>query len=417
MFRKGKIALAAFVAAAMMVPLAACGGGNEADADGKVTITYFSWNNEKQMKPIVKAFEKANPDIKVDMSTAQGSANDYIQTLTTRIAGDQTPDVFHMSTENRNEIMDAGVARDITNEPFMKHIDDSYKKLFTRDGKVYGYSPTAWAGGIIYNKDLLKQVGYDTVPKTLEEFNQLGKKLQAAGITPYMEDLSVASTSFQPMLGGYYAGQGIKTNDDDIYNNKKTMSDVWTPVLKQWKTMVDSGTLPKETVGVSSDQIKQQFLTGKLAMYRSGPWDAPDLNESGINYGFAAFPAVEGGEQMVGGGPDSPYAISAKTEGKKLKAAEKFLAFIDSAEGEKLLEKNLGAISISSTYKANVDEHFADVYNDYIAKGKMYWVDWPSAGTVMTQEMTSQWQLMVQGQASPADVTKALDAKWQANAK
>ncbi|KFI92961.1 ABC transporter substrate-binding protein [Bifidobacterium stellenboschense] len=405
-----KMLVAAAATVAMIVPLAACGGG--AADSGKTTITYFSWNNEKMMSPIVKAFEEANPDIKVEMSAAQGQATDYAQTLTTRVAGGQVPDVFHMSIETRNEVLDAGLARDITNEDFVKNLPKSQTDLYTRDGKVYGMSPTAWIGGIVYNKDLLKEVGYDSVPETLDEFIDLGKKLQEKNITPYMEDMSVVSGSFQPMLGGYYAKQGIETSKWPELDEGGKFSEQWTPVLKQWTKLVDSGTLPKETVGVSADQIKQNFMTGQLAMFRSGPWDFADLDSSGVDYGVAAFPAVDGGQPYVGGGPDSPFVISSKAEGAKLDAAKKFVAFMNSEAGLKLEEKYINQISVSPEYKADVAPQLKDLYDKYITKGDFYWSNWSRDGNVMGQEMASQFQLLVQGQASVDDVTKALDAKW-----
>lgn len=407
---------AAVAAVAMLAPLAACGGGSTSDA-GKTTITYFSWNNEKMMKPVVEAFEKANPDIKVEMSTAQGQANDYAQTLTTRVAGGQVPDVFHMSIETRNEILDAGLARDITGEDFVKNLPSTSTDLYTRDGKVYGMAPTAWVGVIVYNKDLLKKVGYDTVPETLDEFIDLGKKLQAAGITPYMEDPSVVSGSFQPMLGGYYAEQQTKTSEWPEMDEGAKFSKAWKDVLGQWKELVDSGTLPKETVGVSADQIKQNFMTGQLAMFRSGPWDFADLNSSGVDFAAAPFPGVDGGKPYVGGGPDSPFVISSKIDGDKLEAAKKFLSFMNSEEGLKLEEKNLGQISISPEYKANVAPQLQDVYDKYITNGDFYWVNWTRSGTVMGQEMASQFQLLMQGQSSVDQVLEALDNKWAAAAK
>ncbi|NEG89787.1 extracellular solute-binding protein [Bifidobacterium aerophilum] len=227
-----------------------------------------------------------------------------------------------------------------------------------------------------------------------------------------MEDMSVVSGSFQPMLGGYYAKQGIKTSDWPEQDEGGTFAKQWTPVLEQWMKLVDSGTLPKENVGVSNDQIKQSFMTGQLAMFRSGPWDFADLDSSGVNYGMAAFPAVDGGQPYVGGGPDSPYVISSKIDGDKLKAAEKFLSFINSEEGLKLKEENIGQISISPAYKANVAPQLKDLYDKYVTNGDFYWVNWTRNGTVMGQEMASQFQLLVQGQSTIADVTKDLDAKW-----
>lgn len=63
--------VAGLASIAATASLAACGAGSSGSG-GKTTITYFSWNNEKTMTPIVQAFEKANPTVHVDISTAQG---------------------------------------------------------------------------------------------------------------------------------------------------------------------------------------------------------------------------------------------------------------------------------------------------------------------------------------------------------
>ncbi|MEU9652096.1 extracellular solute-binding protein [Streptomyces sp. NPDC048110] len=393
--------------------LAACGAdANNGGSDGQTTISYFSWNNEASMKEIIDTFEAENPDINIDFSAPTGTANDYAQTLMTRISGNQTPDVFHMSVETRNEIIEAGLARDVTDARFMEGIDPTASEMYTKGGKVYGMAPTAWAGVIVYNKDLLKQAGYDSVPKDLDGFIQLGKDLLDEGITPYMEDTSVTSGSFNPMLGGYYAASG-KT-DQTIFEGKTTFESDWTPLIEQWQRLVTEGVLPPSTVGVGADQIKQSFMTGDLAMFRSGPWDFADLGTSGVDYGTAPFPAFEGGEPFIGGGPDSPYVLSSKIGGDKLAAAEKFLAFLNSDEGLTLAEKSLNQISTSAKHDSNVAPQLEDVYQDYVKRGKYYWINWPASGNVMGSEIAAQFQLLIQGQATPADVAKALDAKWSA---
>lgn len=389
----------------------------DATSDEPVTITYFSWAPEAKFRPIIDKFEEKYPNITVDISSATGAANDYAQTLLTRIAGNQTPDVFHMSIETRTKIMGGGVAKDLTDEPFMTGRDPTGVALYTQDGKVYGMPLSGWMGAIIYNKDLLKQVGYDSVPDTMSEFIAMGKKLLDAGIQPYMDDPTVVSGSFIPMLGGWYAKQGITEADDVIFSGEKTFSEVWTPVIKQWNELITSGVMPKAVVGVNQDQIKQAFMTGQLAMYRSGAWDAGDLDSSGVNYAAAPFPAIDGGEPFVGGGPDSPYVISASLTGAKLAAAETFLAFMNSSEGLQLASENLGYTSTSANFDAQVPPQFEDVYKNYQKTGKYYWINWPKAGEVMGNDMTAQWQLLMQGQATPESVAETLQQTWTSATK
>ena len=103
----GKRMLALACAGAMLVPLAAC--GSDADA-GKIRLSYLSWDNEQTSKPYIDEFEKENPDIKIDFSYAPPTS-EYISTLQTRLVGNQAPDVFIITSENRDDLIDNATPR------------------------------------------------------------------------------------------------------------------------------------------------------------------------------------------------------------------------------------------------------------------------------------------------------------------
>ena len=404
--------------AGLSLSLAACGGQAKSDGSaepgkGSVKITYLAWDPADKMQVLVDAFEKANPDVKVEIQSAENSANGYAEVLKTRIAGDQAPDVFHMSTELRGDIMKGGFVKDLTNEPFMKTADKVAKEMYSLDGKQYGMSVSAWTGVIITNKSLLKQAGVsEQVPNNLKDFIEFSNKIKDSGVSPYMEEPNVVSGSFLPMLGGYLNQKGINDNNNPIWEGKQTFTELWLPVVQQWNQLVTSGVIPKEMVGLSGDQIKQQFLSGKLAMYRSGPWDFDDIKKANIDYGVAAFPAVEGGESWVGGGPDSPFAINAKIDDAKTKAAEKFLGFVNSEEGLKIYEKELGKLITSEGFKGTVDPVLEPLVKEYLQTGKYSWANWPKKADEMAKTMSDSFQQMELGQLTPEQVTKALDEKW-----
>ncbi|MFP3423306.1 sugar ABC transporter substrate-binding protein, partial [Bacillus sp. SIMBA_161] len=69
-------------------------------ADGKTTITFLSWTGEEQMTPILDAFSKAHPEIKVEVSYSPPVA-EYIQTLQTQVLSGIAPDVFLVAAENK----------------------------------------------------------------------------------------------------------------------------------------------------------------------------------------------------------------------------------------------------------------------------------------------------------------------------
>lgn len=157
-----KTVIAAVSAGAMLLPLAAC--GSDADA-GKTKISFLSWDNEQVMKPFIEEFEKENPDVAIDFSYAPPTA-EYIQTLQTRLVGNQAPDVFIITSENKNDLIDNGYVMDMTGKSYTEKLSQANKDFVSRDGKLYGQSISSWAAGIAYNKELLKQVGYDAVPST-----------------------------------------------------------------------------------------------------------------------------------------------------------------------------------------------------------------------------------------------------------
>jgi len=401
-----RLGVAAVIAAGALI-VTGCSGGSGDSADGGVTtLNYFTWNNEASMQPLVDAFEEANPDIKIELSSANNDPQAYSETLLARASGNQLPDVFHLSLETAAEIIDAGYAYDLAGQPALE--GSTPAPVFMRGGEVYGMSLSAWAGVIIYNTDLLAEVGYDSVPTDLEGFIELGEALNAAGTTPYLEDTNGPSGSFIPMVGGFYAASG--GSDEGVFDGEEGF-ETWIPVIEQWHGIVGT-VLPPEVVGVSGDQIKQNFMAGQVAMYRSGAWDFPDLKSAGITFSTAAFPAIDGGEAYVGGGADSPYSLSASLEGDKLDAALTFLQFLNSEEGLKLAEENLGQVSTSTNYDANVDPAIADVYKDYIQQGKFYWTQFPHDGSVMGAALAAQFQLLIQGQATPEEVAARLDAAW-----
>ena len=69
-FLMGKKAVAMIGAAAMLASVSACGGSGDtanggASSGGSTEITVWAW--EPTLKQVVADFEKANPDIKVNL--------------------------------------------------------------------------------------------------------------------------------------------------------------------------------------------------------------------------------------------------------------------------------------------------------------------------------------------------------------
>lgn len=291
--------IAAMAAAAMLVPLAACGGGSA--ADGKTTLSFFSNNSQDKYQPIIDAFEKANPDIKIDYSTTTGSQSGYQQTLQTRISGGNLADVYIVPPEALNDLVKGNYAKDLTNESFMDKIGDSAKKAYSVDGKVYAMGVSTWTNAWVYNKDLLKKVGYDSIPATWDEFLTMCGKLKAAGITPYLEPKDGLGNAVEGWIGAESAKQG-EALDARIDAGKDTFKNVYGKYYGEWDKLLKKNLMSSDVSGLSGDQVKSEFTAGRLAVYPSGPWDIDSFNETGLNYGFGPDPHAEQGRHPVRAG-------------------------------------------------------------------------------------------------------------------
>lgn len=369
----GKRMLALACAGAMLVPLAAC--GSDADA-GKIRLSYLSWGNEQTSKPYIDEFEKENPDIKIDFSYAPPTS-EYISTLQTRLVGNQAPDVFIITSENRDDLIDNGYAKDLTDESFMKNISQANKDFVGRDGKTYGMSITSWVSGIAYNKDLLKQVGYDEPPANWDDFLKLCKKLKNAGIEPFLEP-----------------------NADEL------------EAVKEYIRLYDEGGVTRDTVGISGDDMKTQFTNGQVAMIVDGAWDFATFEQAGMNWDFAPMPKLGDDYTQYAQGSASPaWAIYAKLEGDKLKAAEKFLTFLSSKWALQKHNDAGDAVTVDG-FDATVMTQCQKVYDQDIKTGKYYLhTNFYSKPDILKSELKAQNQQLVQGQITPDQYAKNIDAK------
>ena len=135
---------------------------------------------------MVKAFESANPDVKVKVDIVD--YNNYYTKLNTQLASGDAPDVFEVGYENfvsyaaKNTLKDLTpiIAKDTTFKP------EIYKGLaydsFKYSGKQYGVVESFSDVVLFYNKDLFdkKQVEYPKADWTWKQELEAAQKLTDA---------------------------------------------------------------------------------------------------------------------------------------------------------------------------------------------------------------------------------------------
>lgn len=405
--RTARRLLAATTVIAAAVALAGCSAG---PTDDRTVLTFFSWSNEEVMQPVIDAFEEENPAIRIEFSTAPPVA-EYISTLQNRLGSGTAADVFVIAAENKTNLIEGGFVTDLTDEPFMDVASEFNTATYAGpDGEAYGLSLSSWASGIVYNRDLLAEHGVTEFPTEWNDFVDLLQTLKDAGVVPFLESWQGFPTSLGSSVGLENDAQG-GTMDAAIFAGEQTFEDTWTAPLTPWDELLEQGLLSPDMVGLTGDQVRDEFVGGRVAMITTGPWDVATIREANpdLDFTFAGVPQ-EAGEPFFTGAASPGYAINSKA--KEPEAAKTFLSFLSSEEGVRIFQEQTNDMTTTSNYTPTIDESL-EVPFQALLEGKFYlpMISWPRYQDALYTDLVAQIQLMAQGQATPSDVGAALDAR------
>lgn len=401
------VAIAATVAAAAAV-LTGCSTSSAADSK---TVTFLSWDAQQTMQPIIKQFEKDNPGYTVKASYTP-PVTQYVQKLQTQLSSNTAPDVFIITAENKHQLMDDGFVKDLSGESWISNISTAAKDTYSKDGKVYGAATASWGGGILVNKDLLAKVGYTSAPKTWNQFLDLGEKLKATGVTPFMEAADGIPVSLSALLGVENASADGKM-DQNIWDGKTSFAKTWTKPVETWNELFEKGIEPRTVAGLTGDQVTQQFEQGKVAMIGTGSWALGGIKAAAPNLKLDYLPVPNASGKLYWCGAVSPgYAINAKA--KNPTGAEKFVEFLQSKEGVELYQKETASITTTKDFSPKLDSSL-DTMAPAVRDGDIYLpaVNWPSKADVMTTESVSLLQQTISGKITPKQFADGMDTKLQ----
>ena len=157
--------LAAVLAAAALGlgTLAGCGGDESQDGPVKLRFLSLAWQEAsvKANKDIVKAWNKAHPDIQVEY--VQGSWDSAHDQLLTSFEGDDAPDVIHYEAALAGQFAGRGYLadlKDLTPASLQKEISPKiWETASTPDGAVFGVPFLLESQVVIANKKLLDAAG------------------------------------------------------------------------------------------------------------------------------------------------------------------------------------------------------------------------------------------------------------------
>ncbi|MCM3634229.1 ABC transporter substrate-binding protein [Paenibacillus camelliae] len=377
-----------------------------------VKLSILAWNNEKEMKPVIDGFTEKYPHITFDFQFAP-PVTDYIAKLQTMLLSDTAPDIFIIAAENRNEIIDGGYALDLTDEPFMKVMLDSNKPMLSKDGRTYAFTQTGWAGGLFYNKELFQQAGITQLPETWDEFIEACLKLKEAGIIPLYDRMHDITIIHSAMFGSNVLSKD-PTFDEKLFKGETTFAEGWTEVLTMWKEgLIDNKILTPDMIGLTSDQVLNEFSLGNVAMFPGGPWNIPTIEQTNpdLQFEIMPIPGKEPGNKYYNGAPGVGFAINSKTKNKD--EAMLFLEYMTTHEGLKQFEEGTGGIITVHGYDSTVHPAYEPAYRDGLIAGKIYlpMVSWDRHQEALRNQFLVSIQDIAVNKITPEEATASLDNK------
>ncbi|HET8671653.1 MAG TPA: extracellular solute-binding protein, partial [Candidatus Saccharimonadales bacterium] len=158
-----------------------------AGAGEPITLTWLiddSQQSQEGHKAIADAYMALHPNVTIEFENRpQGGDGDNI--VKTRLATGEMTDLFSYNSGSLLQALHpTETLVDLTNEPFIANIVESFLPTVSQDGQIFGVPDgTAMGGGILYNKKVYADLGL-SVPKTWAEFEANNEKIKAAGITP-----------------------------------------------------------------------------------------------------------------------------------------------------------------------------------------------------------------------------------------
>lgn len=315
------------------------------EASGEnVTISLLSWNNEELMGPYIEAFEKENPGIEVDLQFVP-PVQQYVDKFMVLAASNQMTDMFYTAAENKEEVIEKGLAEDLSDMPIFDRINENTSATYGDSGKIYAYSPDAWVGGIFYNKDLFEKAGIKSEPKTWDEFLTCMEKLKAIGVEPYLDSAENVHNLPQDLYQSMIISKDPK-NDDKINKGETTFKDQYTEAFSIWyNECVKPGLYNQISLGLNADQVVDMFVTGEVAMIHGGPWNIATFVEKNPEMKFDIFPlADKQGNCVLSGALNVGLSISAASPNKE--ACKKFIDFMAKDENILNWQKTTGNVIV-----------------------------------------------------------------------
>lgn len=366
---------------------AASDDGASSSATGSVYYLNFKPEADAAWQELATLYtEQTGVPVKV-VTAASG---DYENTLTTEMGKSSAPTLFQCGNQAALDtwkdycldLSDTDVYNEMTTDDF---------NLKGENGEVYAIGYCYEAFGLITNKALLKEAGYEV--SDITNFESL--KSIAEDITARKDELGFAAftsagleSSSSWRFSGHLANMPLfyEFRDDNVTSQPATVTGAYLDNYKQiWDLYINNATCePNQIVTKTADESEAEFGKGEAVFFQNGTWEYANL-VTDESKGFLMNPeditmipiyiGVEGEENSgLACGTENCWAVNSQASEEDIQATLDFAKWVvTSEEGTTMMAEQFGPIPFKNAKDS--ENVFFTAANDYINDGK-YVVTW-----------------------------------------
>ena len=281
------------------------------------------------------AKEKLGLNVEVETRVNGAEGDNVVKTRL--VAGEMTDICYYNSGSLLKALNPSDYFQDLSDQDFVKNLDDTYLSTVSVDGAVYGIPfESAAVGGIFYNRSKYEEYGL-SVPKTWEEFLANCDTLKEAGENAVIGTYADSWTSQIPYLFDNY---NLVQKEPDFLENFEAGSAKWADSeagIKSFQKIADIAPyFSQDYTACTYDDGVDKIAMGDgvhLFMFSSFLPNLYDLygEEQGDNIGFFAIPGDD--PENVGATLNITSSFYANKNSENLDAVLAFMDFYVSEEG------------------------------------------------------------------------------------
>lgn len=256
---------------------------------------YFTGKQQELYHKLVDQYNRSQDRYQV--VTQYIPFNEVKKQLSVGAAGNALPDAVFLDNVDNASFAAMGILEDLTDriEKWGQtgQFYDGPLSSARYEDKYYGIPFASNALALFYNKDLFRDGGVAEPPKTWAELRKAAQKLSKGhtkGFAMSAAKSEEGAFQFYPFL--LSSGAGI----DGLQSGKAVSS------LRFLTDLVKDGSMDKDVLNATQDDLARQFAAGQLAMMINGSWNIERLKEAEqLDYGITFIPKDKEYASALGG--------------------------------------------------------------------------------------------------------------------